>query len=80
MGTGIVPNMTVMDSLNWHAGGCMFIFFILLSSDIFINNMLVRINGTVSGRSVTHLGVLIQATLMMIFYFIITSAQIGVDE
>ena len=46
----------------------LFLFFIFITSDIFIDKLLTGVNGAVVGRITTTKGSLIQATLLVLFY------------
>jgi hypothetical protein len=48
----------------------LFIIFIFVVSDIFINNILSNIGNTVKCRTPTNLGVVVQGIFLVIFYII----------
>jgi len=48
----------------------LFIIFIFIVSDIFINNILSNIGSTVKCRTPTNLGVIVQGIFLVMFYII----------
>lgn len=57
--------------LNWKMYGLLFIIFILITSDIFIDRILSRFKGAVSGTEATSYGTIIQGIMLVLFYMII---------
>lgn len=49
----------------------LFIVFILLSTDVFIDQVLARFDGAVDGMTPTSTGVLVQAIFLIIGYILI---------
>ncbi len=47
-----------------------FILYILVSSDVFVDNFLVYVNGTTNGRDITMLGTLIQALSLVVLWVV----------
>jgi len=57
--------------LNWKMYGLLFIIFILITSDIFLDRILSRFKGAVSGTEATSYGTVIQGIMLVLFYMII---------
>jgi len=57
--------------LNWKMYGLLFIIFILITSDVFIDRILSKFSGAVSGTDATSYGTVIQGIMLVLFYMII---------
>lgn len=75
--TGIVPDdlisvtVDMLSNIQFKLIGFIFIIFIFLSSDVFINRILSRINGAVYYKSSTSYGVILQGLVLVVLVILI---------
>jgi len=55
----------------------LFLTFLFINSDIFINRILSRINGAVSGKVTTSWGVVIQALIFIFIYALLSILNVS---
>ena len=59
------------NSINWKSYGILAILYLLITSDIFTENILSIISGTIDGREVTCKGAIISAIILVIAHILI---------
>lgn len=59
--------------INWKMAFFMFIFFIILTSDIFIDKYLRKVPGSVNNMTSTNKGTVIQGVVLVLFFVIMDS-------
>lgn len=52
--------------------GILFILYIIINSDVFVDNVLSTFGGTVNGRDITTFGAILQALTLILFYAVLT--------
>jgi hypothetical protein len=62
--------MGFLSGMNYKLLFFLFLIFIFLTSDIFVEKILARINGAVNGHEISTKGTLIQGLLLVLMYSI----------
>ncbi len=59
-----------LSKVNYMVALCLFILFVILNNDVFINNILAKVNGAVEYDVPTSYGTMIQGLILIIGFMI----------
>jgi len=63
------------EQVDFKMAGCLFLLFVILSSDVFINRILSRFQGAVDYQMPTNWGVILQSSFLVLAYVILIIGQ-----